>query len=59
MRKKEIMNTALHYQAKMERNITYRTIVFQLKERWHIIESEEQRKRNLNEELIYPLYIPY
>lgn len=35
------------------------TIVFQLKERWHIIESEEQRKRNLNEELIYPLYIPY
>lgn len=24
MRKKEIMNTALHYQAKMERNITYR-----------------------------------
>ena len=47
MPKKETMNEALHFRAKKENISHIETLMFQLKERWHIIESEDQRKRNL------------
>lgn len=47
MLKKETMNTALHFRAKKENISHIGTIVFQNERALHILESEDQRKRNL------------